>query len=712
MTVYVKKLYLFSLFLLIASGVQADRAMKGIWETITLANGTQVRAELQGDEHFHYWQLSNGDKLMLSGGKYELVSCEKITKQAIASYTNYLQRDTPSRMKSPLKKAKSHILGHKKGLIILVEFSDRSFSMENPSDFFTRMANQEGFISGSQKGSLRDYFVDQSNGMFVLDFDVVGPYKLLQPYSYYGKDDDSGNVDVNVIQMIMQAIGMAGKDVNYKDYDWDDDNEVEQVYVIYAGNGQSTGGGSDSVWPHKSAISYWPASGYKPMTMNGVIIDTYACSNELYGSKPAGIGTICHEFSHCLGYPDMYDVRHNSGERNTFYGMGTWDLMNSGDHNANGYCPAGYTGWEKWQAGWIEPVVLNEDKIVEGMQSQIEHGESYIIYNAGNPNEYYILDNRQRIGWDRALAGAGLLITHVDYDPKRFVVHGQPNTPIGENDHQHITIIHADNKWGDDDEEGDPYPFGNNNSLSNITTPAATVYNKNTDGSNFMNIKISEITQHEDGTISFVFGDKSKADKSILLSETFDNCKGTGANDGVWLTMRTAVGEFKPDNEGWVAEYIRGGYLCARVGDKASNAKVQFPVLNLQDKTVLTFYAAPFAEEGTMTLNVTSDNPNIKVLTPSFSLTPKELVLCETEIEGTGTAHIILEADCRFYLDNVVVKIDQTDVIDRPISHPSTSNSQQIYDLSGRKMFNVQSSVFNGLKKGIYIKGGKKVVVN
>ena len=195
--------------------------------------------------------------------------------------------------------------------------------------FFTRMANQEGFISGSQKGSLRDYFIDQSNGKFILDFDVVGPYKLLQPYSYYGKDEDS-NTDVNAIQMIMQAVGMAGKDVNYKDYDWDDDNEVEQVYVIYAGNGQSTGGGSDTVWPHKSAISSWLTSGYKPMTMNGVIIDTYACSNELYGSKPAGIGTICHEFSHCLGYPDMYDVRHNSGERNTFYGMGTWDLMNSG----------------------------------------------------------------------------------------------------------------------------------------------------------------------------------------------------------------------------------------------------------------------------------------------------------------------------------------------------------------------------------------------
>ena len=701
MIVYVKRLYLFSLLILVSTVSLADRAMKDLKEIITLKDGTQLYAKLQGDEHFHFWQTDNGDNYILSEGKYKLVDKDEIIKLSTSAYTNYLQAEARNSRKSPLKKASSHMTGHKKGLIILVEFSDKSFSMDDAHDFYNRMANEEGFTFGSQPGSIRDYFMDQSNGKFILDFDVVGPYKLMQPHSYYGKDDDNGNVDVNAIQMIIQAIGMAGNEVNFQDYDWDGDNEVEQVYILYAGRGQSTGGGSDTVWPHKSSISNWPSSGYKPMTLNGVTIDTYACSNEMNGSKTAGIGTICHEFSHCLGYPDMYDVRGNSGETNTNYGMGTWDLMNSGSHNANGYCPPGYTGWEKWQAGWIEPVVLNEDIIVEGMTAQTLHGESYIIYNEGYPNEYYILDNRQKIKWDKSLAGAGLLITHVDYDPKRFVVYGRPNTPISADDHQHITIIHADNKRGDDDEEGDPYPYGNNNMLSNITTPAAIVYNKNTDGSNFMNIKISEITQNEDGTISFVFGDKAKADKSILLSETFDNCKGTGANDGSWLTMRVAVGEFKPDNEGWAAEYIRGGYLCARVGDKASNAKVQFPALELQDKTVLTFYAAPYAAEGTMTLKVSTDNPEIKVSIASYSLTPKEFVLCETMLEGNGSAHIILEADCRFYLDNVVVKTDQTDAIMMP-SYPIGLQDNTLYDLSGRR---VQYP-----SKGIYIKNGKKVL--
>ena len=626
---------LFSLLLLQTSFVYADRAMSGIWDSITLTDGSQIRAELKGDEHFHYWHAGNGGNYILSDGKCKLVTDEEINTRAMGAYTRYLQAENSCKRTAPLRKAKSQMTGHKKGLIILVEFSDKSFSMTDANNYYYRMANEKGFSSGSQQGSIRDYFSDQSNGLFMLDFDVVGPYKLLQPYSYYGKDDENGNTDINSIQMITQSVGMAGREVDFKDYDWDGDNQVEQVYIIYAGGGQATGGGTDTVWPHKSNISSYPGNGYKPMVMNGITIDVFACSNEMIGTKPAGIGTICHEFSHCLGYPDMYDVRANGGETNTFYGMGTWDLMNSGSHNANGYCPAGYTGWEKWQAGWIEPIVLDEDKIVERMLSQSEHGESYIIYNAGNPNEYYMLDNRQRVGWDRALAGAGLLIMHVDYVPNRFVVHGRPNTPADENDHQHITIIHADNKAGDNDENGDPYPYGNNNSISNITTPAATVYNKNTDGSNFMNIKISEITQHEDGTVSFVFGDKAKADKSILLSETFDNCKGTGANDGNWLTMRVAVGEFKPDNEGWSAEYIKAGYLCARVGDKASNASVQTPALQLQDETVLSFYAAPFAQEGTMTLSVKTDNPGVKIDTPTFSLTPKGFVFCETKIKGT-----------------------------------------------------------------------------
>ena len=229
--------------------------MRGVWETISLKNGLQIHAELQGDEHFHYWKTATGENYIISGGICKEATDEEIAQKSIAAYSTYWQEESRNLRKSPLKKAKSHMLGHKKGLIILVEFSDISFSMDDAHDFYNRMANEEGFTYGLQPGSLRDYFMDQSNGKFVLDFDVVGPYKLLQPSSYYGKDDDNGNTDVNAIQMIIQAIGLAGNEVNYQDYDWDGDNVVEQVYVIYAGEGQSTGGGANTVWPHKSNIS-------------------------------------------------------------------------------------------------------------------------------------------------------------------------------------------------------------------------------------------------------------------------------------------------------------------------------------------------------------------------------------------------------------------------------------------------------------------------
>ena len=125
-----------------------------------------------------------------------------------------------------------------------------------------------------------------------------------------------------------------------------------------------------------------------------------------------GIGTICHEFTHCLGLPDIYDTAYGGG-----YGMGYWDLMNSGSYNSNGYIPAGFTSYEKMYCGWSQPIELKNDTVITGMKPLSEGGESYIIYNDANRNEYYLLENRQKTGWDAGIPGNGLLVIHVDYDP-------------------------------------------------------------------------------------------------------------------------------------------------------------------------------------------------------------------------------------------------------------------------------------------------------
>lgn len=700
-----KKVLFSCFFMLTGLMAHADRAPRGIWQTLTLADGSTIRAELCGDESVHYWQTADNKLYMKQAGKCVEVTAREIAEVERVNRTRFAGTESDRRKLRGLRGDVKPVIGHKKGLIILVEFTDKKFSMDDPKAFYQRMANEEGYNEGKQKGSLHDYFKDQSNGQFVIDFDVVGPIKLGQPYAYYGGDDPTHGQDYHAIDMICQAVIAADSEVNMKDYDWDGDGAVEQVYVLYAGEGQASGGGDDTVWPHKSAIHYYGYSGMKPLVVDGVEVDIYACSNEMRGKSVCGIGTICHEFSHCLGFPDMYDTTINSGSQKPNYGMGTWDLMNSGNHNNSGYTPAGYTSWEKMMAGWIQPIELTRDLSVKGMKPMSQHGDAYIIYNPANKDEYYMLENRKKEGWDAALGGEGMLILHVDYDFNIFTKHNKPNTFIdGVNDHQRMTIFHADGRDGVDDEAGDPYPYGNNNSLSNFTAPAATLYNKNVDGSLFMNVKISKIAKDENGYVSFVFGDPAKADEAVLFAESFDECVGTGANDGSWLTMKVAVGAFTPDNANWVGDYMRGASHCARFGSSASNASATMPEVEVDGPCTLTFRAAPFATEGSMTLTVSDENGKLSFDNTKFQLTEKQWTDITVKTTGTGKARIKFAADCRLYLDEVMLVDDNkaSGIEDLTISPSSKDNA--IYNLQGQKLMAPPT-------RGIYIRNGKKVWV-
>jgi len=251
--------------------------------------------------------------------------------------------------------------GAKKGLIILVEYADSSFERGHDAALYKRVANEENFTNADGfVGSVADYFKAQSNGQFTLSFDVVGPVRLTKNLSYYGGNNSDGD-DEHAADMIIEACQAADAQVNYADYDWDGDREVDQVFILYCGAGAANGGGEDTIWPHEwnlSSAAYY-GDGDGPITLDGVKIDTYACSAELqpddydydmftgeitevYSWKIDGIGTICHEFSHCLGYPDMYDTRPN-GEN---YGMLNWDLMDYGAYNGNVLCPSLYTSLE------------------------------------------------------------------------------------------------------------------------------------------------------------------------------------------------------------------------------------------------------------------------------------------------------------------------------------------------------------------------------
>lgn len=498
-------------------------AKPGLWKILKLSDGTEVRAQLRGDEYVHFWMTEDGRRLM----KLDGVLTEVDETQIAGRMAKRKAPQSPSGARKAPRRVtpgeRTHYVGKKKGLVILAQYQDVKFKSANNLAKYKRIMNEEGYSVGKFKGSVCDYFKAQSRGVFELDFDVVGPYTLANKRAYYGENDSEGE-DKNAEAMIVEACKAANEEVNFKDYDWDGDGEVDQVFVLYAGTGEADSYDEESVWPHMYELSYTNSA----LRLDGVKIDTYACSNEVdYAGSIEGIGCFCHEFSHCLGFPDFYDVSYSG-----YFGMSEFDLMDAGVYNGEGFVPAGYTAHELMMCGWLDPIELSdEDVSVENMKALSDGGESYIIYNKAHPDEYYMLENRQKTGWDAGLPTRGLMISHVDFD-KDIWNDNTPNTKVTAadmrrygytktNDHQRCTIFHADNdddskywKYMDDYGQysyskktltGDLYPYRSNDSLTNTSVPAATLYNRNTDDTKLMNRRVLEIKQNTDKTMSFLF---------------------------------------------------------------------------------------------------------------------------------------------------------------------------------------------------------------
>jgi len=372
-------------------------------------------------------------------------------------------------------------------------------------------------------GSVHDYFYDQSYGQFDLTFDVVGPVTLSKEYGYYGENDNNGN-DKRPATMVIETVKLADAlGVDFSKYDWDGDGEVDQVFLVYAGTGEADSNVEDEIWPHEYTLtdSKYFKDGDGPQTIDGVVIDTYAATCELADSRTIdGIGTACHEFSHCLGLPDFYDPDYSGGQ-GTLY----WDLLCQGGYNGpyeNGEVPAPYTSYERIFAGWMKPTVLDSPQTIINMPALQDEPVAYKIINDAHPTEYYLLENRQAKKWDLYTGGYGdgnghgMLILHVDYKKTAWM----ENAPNDDPKRQRMIYFPADNSYGThetidglvywyaqfDEIAGDLFPgTKGNTSFTDDTQPAATLYNANTDGRKFMGKPITDITESADGLISFNF---------------------------------------------------------------------------------------------------------------------------------------------------------------------------------------------------------------
>ena len=688
-------------------------AKPGQWRTITLTDGTQIRAELVGDEHMHFWQGEDGGCYVeRQDQRFERADREQLAAQAERRRAQREQQrhDEQQARRIPIGGDHQPYEGSKRGIIILVEFQNKQFEPGHDLQLFEKVANKENYKEGRFYGSVHDYFYAQSKGVFDLSFDVVGPIMMKDDYQHYGM----GN-DVNVGDMVVEGCLDADSLVNFADYDWDGDGSVDQVFFLYAGKGEADGGGNSTIWPHEWELNQTNYG--KMLKLDGVTINTYACGCELNGRGYLnGPGTICHEFSHCLGLPDMYDTKGNN------YGMGTWSIMDKGTYNDEGYRPAGYTSYERMYCGWLEPIELaDEDVSVDFMAPLGEDGDAYILRNSGTDNEYYLLENRQQTGWDANLANSGMLMIHVDYDPNVWLYncvnaidyYYDSHYNRYKNDHQRCTLLHADNSDSKYSENGDTYPYKTNNSITSETKPAAFWYNKTAEGNKTFEQEINNIKQKGNGFMSFdykagfVEKDVITSDSDTLFVETFDNCNQKGGNDDLWAGT-IGIGDFNPDHKQWRCDYARGGYHCARIGSTSKEAPLTSPYMQMDGSTyTVSFRAAPwFKESAQMVLKVTSRKSVLQCDTLPV-MTAEQWNDYEVEVKtGEMVTLEFSSTQRRFFIDEVKVYKPIPSAIRNIKEEERTARRKGVYSLDGQWL----GTDIAPLPRGIYIVDGRKVV--
>jgi len=326
-------------------------------------------------------------------------------------------------------------------IAILMETADVPF--QKTQEDFDALFNQIGYSFDGASGSVKEYYLENSYGLFDLSVDVAGPYTAEHDMAHYGATWSGAR------QLATEAVHLADPDVDYADYDNSGNGWVDGVYMIFAGYGEEAGGGPNTIWSHAWSID--------PVQLDGVWISRYACSPELRGNSGTNItriGVIGHEFGHILGAPDYYDTD-GDGSGGSFTGTGSWDMMAGGTWNNGGATPAHHNAYTKtYTYGWATPMILNQTDTVT-MLNSVEHSEHFYRLNTNTPGEYYLLENRHHISFDTHIPGEGMIIYHV---------HKEVATSGNEVNVGHPQKMYPVSAGANTDPTGPPWSYGNINS--------------------------------------------------------------------------------------------------------------------------------------------------------------------------------------------------------------------------------------------------------
>ncbi len=532
--------------------VSIEAVGNGRYTLYTTADG---RAALPAADGHFYYATSQGGTLVpsttLVGGNQRSANPTWLTA---AQATELLEAENPQPSLFPLT-AQSHTqslntsttdglgtygtpakgivssIGHPTLPVIMVSFADRAFQDTITVEKVSRFFNETGYRDEpAARGSVRDYFIAQSDSLFQPTFKVVAHVTVPNGYAYYGKDSQSGSTDPNALTFVKDALSKASEVADFSEFRTEGTTNVPIAIIMFAGPGQQSSFEADCtnyLWAKFSQVTLNVNDGASK-------VQSYFIGNELLQSYTGtadapvitdahldGIALFCHEFSHALGLPDFYDT--TGGQRGKT--MNYWDLMDYGQYYQNGYRPVQYTAYERSYMGWLPVKELGTEAqfctlLPTDGQLGSEQPRAYVIRNAEDANEYYLLENRAKNTWNTSTIGTGLFITHVTYNSSNW-----SNNRVNTSSTLHrMEFISADNvKEGIGTDpvmtmsalfqgyRNDLFPYTPADgspvvdSFTDDTTPAATL-NNGTSGK--LSRPIYNITKANDGTITFSYLDK------------------------------------------------------------------------------------------------------------------------------------------------------------------------------------------------------------
>lgn len=653
--------------------------------TVMQPDGSEISLRLHGDE-FLNWTTTDDDytvvvdaagyyvyateangKLVPSGIKAHSADKRTTNEKEFLSKAKKNLKPAPDASASKRRQEADHLAQSSpfqrqydytkfRGLVILVEYNDCPFSRSDAHELFDEMINKpnyDGYMTDAMiqekvpcTGSVRDYFYDNSHGIFDPHFDVVGPVKI--DYSQY---------DAHAAQyaqlLVKAALNAADDQVDFSLYDTDGDKEVEMVYFIFSGGGSNFSGNSSSlIWPHASSFVG---------TFDGVQTGRYACSTELYG-KPAskiidGIGTICHEFSHILGLKDEYDTD-GSGSGGECPTPSRWSLMAQGSYLNKSRTPCGYSLFERYQSGFATPTTIEETG--DYTLTSIDESNTGYRINSAIENEYFLLENRRKTKWNEYLPGEGMLVFRVDSTDVSVWTNNDINCNPA---HSYYELLRANptiSNGSIKDSDGDPFPgSGNIVSLTNATSPSLRSW---TSVSTPLIIKnISETN----GEISFTI----ETDDHPTDIEDFESMTPTSGDatrlQGKFCSWDLENATIAAPEEGWcsgkqaVAMVKKGQITSSELPDHVK--QLSYSIYNYDPKaSSMTTFRCYYSTNGGATWTPAKTIEGIENVTAESMSTTKPIYNLDLEepakfriVEYTGSA----SAAC--YVDDITFTYDQ-----------------------------------------------------